>query len=159
MISLEASAAQSLLAPGPTHLPRGEEWMKEESGRKSWVTLLEDVCFPLSVCCSLYIFVSTFFHFLPHVPGSSSVVLHVSALRIVSVSSVVRAERDDLGFMLSLSITSTHLLSYCISRLRVISNPVTFHKRDTLTECCLSLCWSSFHCEAPCCSVADCEYR
>lgn len=70
--------------------------MKEESGRKSWVTLLEDVCFPLSVCCSLYIFVSTFFHFLPHVPGSSSVVLHVSALRIVSVSSVVRAERDDL---------------------------------------------------------------
>lgn len=48
-------------------------------------------CFPLSVCCSLYIFVSTFFHFLPHVPGSSSVVLHVSC--VVSVSSVVRAER------------------------------------------------------------------
>lgn len=82
MICLEASAAPSLLAPGPTHLSRGEEWMKEESGRKSWVTLLEDVCFPLSVCCSLYIFVSTFFHFLPHVPGSSSVVLHVSAHRV-----------------------------------------------------------------------------
>lgn len=112
----------------------------ERQAKLGHTTLLEDVYFPLSVAHSTYLSQPLgFFHFLPHVPGVSSVVLHVSTHR-VSVSNVVRAERGDLHAVIEYYFNSSALLLHLSPSCYFYPSDLPQKRRSSLlTECCLSV--------------------